>query len=47
MAWIKRVLVAGRRWTPATTEEPGHVEAVQQIEVVTVTRSVCWVVPVR
>jgi len=38
MAWIKRVLAAGRRWTPATTEGSGNVEAVQQIEVVTVTK---------
>lgn len=47
MAWIKRVLAAGRRRRPATTEESGNVEAVQQIEVVMVTSSVCRVVPVR
>ena len=38
-ARVVLVLAAGRRWTPATTEESGNVEVVQQIEVVTVTSS--------
>jgi hypothetical protein len=46
-ARVVLVLAAGRRSTPATTEESGDVEVVQQIEVVPVTSSGVLVVPVR